>query len=195
MTKSQIAISLLLAAVASAHTAKAEVLDVAFLGVVQSQIGTGAALNSPVNGYFFYDTTLSAFTKFVIGGESAAAGFASQADLSPDHYTALYTAQLSPVAVGGDVNSTFSVDLEAKNSPWSALSAATLLSSAELTTNLDTAASSFTYYNANSNGSNVKMLTATLTSVQVSAVPEPTSAVLMLAGIAVAGLVARRRAI
>ena len=116
------------AALGSAASAQADVIDVTFSGIVQSQIGTIAAVNSPISGRFVYDTVLSACTVFSIGGLSVAAGFASQADMSPDKYTALYTAQLSPVAVGGDVNSTFSVDLEGAT-PWTASGAVALLTS------------------------------------------------------------------
>jgi hypothetical protein len=51
----------------------------------------------------------------------------------------------------------------------------------------------FTYYMANSNGTNLQTLTATLTGITVSAVPEPSAMALLLAGIAVVGAVARRR--
>jgi hypothetical protein len=190
--KTSSSIALAIAALASAASAQATAIDATFTGVVQSQIGTGVGVNSPISGEFIYDTALSAYTLFTIGGLSVAPGFASQADLSPDHYTALYTAQLSPVATGGDVNSTFSVDLEALSTPWTAGTALALLTSPELATNLDTALSSFTYYTANSNGTNLQTLTATLTGIQVSAVPEPASLALLLAGVAVVGLVVRR---
>ena len=187
------AIAITMAALAATATAQATVIDAKFTGVVQSQIGTLATVGSPISGEFIYDTALSAYTKFTIGGQSVAAGFASLADLSPDNYTALYTAQLSPVAIGGDVNSTFSVDLEALNTPWTAGNAIALLTNAQLATNLDTTYSSFTYYMANSNGSNLQTLTATLTGLQVSAVPEPATLALLLGGVAVVGAAVRRR--
>jgi hypothetical protein len=186
------AIALAVAALGTTVSAHAVVIDATFTGTVQSQIGTNATLNSPISGEFKYDTVLAAYTMFTIGGQSVAAGFASQADMSPDKYTALYTAQLSPVAVGGDVNSTFSVDLEGI-APWASSGAVPLLTSAELATNLDTTLSTFTYYMANSNGTNLQTLTATLTGITVSAVPEPSAMALLLAGIAVVGAVARRR--
>ncbi len=185
------AIALAVAALGTAASAQADVIDVTFSGVVQSQIGTTAVVNSPISGRFKYDTVLAAYTMFTIGGQSVAAGFASMADMSPDKYTALYTAQLSPVAVGGDVNSTFTVDLEGI-APWTASGAVALLTSAQLATNVDTTLSNFSYYMANSNGTNLQTVTASLTAIQVSAVPEPTSLALLLAGVAAVGFVVRR---
>ena len=97
------------------------------------------------------------------------------------------------MAVGGDLNSTFSLDLEALNTPWTAANAVALLTSAQLATNLDTTLSTFTYYMANSNGTNIHSVTAMLTGIQVSAVPEPSSVALLLAGVAGVGAVVRRR--
>ena len=193
-TLSPLAVALAVAALASTHVAQATLIDAKFSGVVSSQIGTAFVTNAPISGEFIFDTATSTYTLFSIGGQSVAAGFASLAALSPDNYMALYQAQLSPVAVGGDVNSTFSVDLEALNAPWAGGSAIALLSSAQLASNLDTTQSSFTYYTANSNGSNLQTVTATLTGIQVSAVPEPASAALWLAGLAVVvGGACRRR--
>lgn len=190
--KNFFAIALTSAALATAASADAAVVDVKFSGTVQSQIGTGLALNSVINGEFVYDTALSAYTLFTIAGQSVAPGFASKADISADMFTALYTAQLSPVAVGGDVNSSFSVDLEALDTPWSG-SAVALLTSPQLASNLDTKLSTFSYYTANSNGTNLKTVTANLAGIQVSAVPEPASAALLLAGLGAVGAVVRRR--
>jgi hypothetical protein len=186
------AIAIAAAALATPFAAQATVVDVTFSGLVQSEISSGSTVGSVITGEFIYDTTLAVFKMFSIGGESVAAGFASQADLSADRYSALYQAQLSPVAVGGDLNSSFNVDLEGLNG-WTASDAGALLSSAELPLNLDKTLSSFGYYMANSNGSNITSLTASLTHLQVSTVPEPASIALLLAGIAVVGAAVRRR--
>jgi hypothetical protein len=190
--KSIFAAALAIAALTTVASAQATAIAATFNGVVQSQIGTGVALNSPISGGFIYDTTLSAYTAFTIGGQSVAPGFKSSAELTPNGYTALYTAQVSPVPAGGTLNSTFSVDLEASTT-WAASSAVALLTSPELASNLDTTLSSFTYYTGNSDGTNVKSLTATLTGIQVSTVPEPASVAMLLAGVAMVGSLVRRR--
>lgn len=185
-------IAIATAALAVTCSAQATVVDVTFSGLVQAESGSGTTVGNAISGEFIYDTTLSVFRMFSIGSESVAAGFASQADISADHYSALYQAQLSPVAVGGDLNSTFTVDLEGL-SGWTASNASELLTNAQLPMNLDKTMSSFGYYMANSNGSNITSLSASLTDLQVSTVPEPASIALLLAGIAVVGATVRRR--
>lgn len=180
-------------AIAASLSAHAVVLDVTFSGLVQSQSGSSFALNSPISGEFFFDTLTGTYSSFTIGDQAVAAGFTSSAAVTPDLYSALYEAQVSPVAQGGTSNSTFSLDLEGL-SKWSSNDAVALLSDAsQLSTNLDTGNSSFNYYTANSDGTAINSLNASLTSVQVSTVPEPTSLALMLAGIAALGLRRARR--
>ena len=172
-----------------AAPARAVVLDATFSGRVQSQTGTSFAVGSTLAGEFLYDTVAARFLTFTVGGQSVAPGFASTAALTPDLYTALYQAQVSPVAQPGSANSTFVVDLEAANQPWAATSAVALLSDAsQLAANLDRTASSFGYYLANADGSNVRSVSASIGALQVTApVPEPTSVAMLLAGLALVG--------
>jgi hypothetical protein len=105
------------------------------------------------------------------------------ADITPDLYSAIYKAQVSPV-LGGTVNSSFTVDLESIVG-WPSNDAAALLGmTSQLATNLDTAMSTFGYNVSNSDGSGVQKLDAVLGSIQVSAVPEPGASAMLLAGLA-----------
>lgn len=183
------------AAVAVPLSAHADVIDARFSGTVQSQANAGFSLNSPITGEFIYDSSSARYLSFVIGGQSIAPGFASTAELTPDRYTALYRAQVSPVSLGGMLNSTFTLDLEALNAPWPSNGAiALLVSFSQLVGNLDTANSSFGFYTANADGTGIRSVSATLNNLQVSAVPEPTSVALLLAGIAAIGSRRARRA-
>lgn len=187
-------LALALAALATTASAQAAVIDAKFIGTVQSQANAGYALNSPIIGEFVFDTVAAQYLSFVIGGQSIAAGFSSTAALTPDLFTALYRAQLSPVQQGGGLNSTFVVDLEALNMPWPANGAvALLLNAGQLTSNLDLANSSFGFFTANSDGTNVRSVSAALNRLQVSAAPEPASIALMLGGMAMLGLNRARR--
>ena len=179
-------------AIAASLSAHAVVLDVTFSGTVQSQNGSSFALNSPITGEFFFDTVSGTYASFTVGDQAVAAGYASAADISLDLYSAYYKAQVSPVQMGGN-NSTFALDLESSNK-WSTSDAVALLSNtSQLSTNLETANSSFGYYTAHSDGTSVNSLNATLTSIQVTTVPEPSSVALLLAGIAAVGLRRARR--
>ena len=157
-----------------------------------SQTSTSFAVGAAVSGEFVYDTAASRYLSFVVGGQSVAAGFASMASITPDLYSAIYHAQLSPVPVPGTRNSTFTVDLEGQN-PWPSNDALALfLNTAQLTSNLDRTLSSFGFYNAAADGTDVHSLSATLSSFQVAAVPEPSAAVLVLVGVAAAARRLRR---
>jgi hypothetical protein len=192
--KRLLTLAVAVAAVASSLSAQAAVLDVNFSGLVQSQTGTAFAVNSPISGEFMYDTSTNWYTSFMIGGYSSpinpdpelgkASGYESKAYITPDQYSAQYTAQLSPVSpvpLGGTINNTFWVDLEGMNQ-WPTFDAVALLTnSSQLPSNLDTTLSNFGFYTANADGTNIQQLTASITRF---AVPEPTSFGLLLVGAA-----------
>ena len=181
------------AAAAIAGSASADVIDAKFSGQVATQTNTSFAVGAAINGEFLYDTVSSHYLSFVIGGQSVLPGFLSTATITPDLYSAIYQAQLSPVPLPGTRNSTFTVDLEGQN-PWPSNNALALLTNAgQLATNLDRIFSNFGYYNANSDGTDVHALSATLAAFQVSAVPEPSTVALMLVGLAAAARRVRNR--
>ena len=184
-----------LTAVLTSLSAHADVLDAKFFGTVQTQTNAGFTIDSPISGEFFYDTTSLKYLSFSIGGQSVASGFASTASLTPDLFTALYRAQVSPVESGGNLNSTFTLDLEALNAPWSAGSAAQLLTNAsQLASNLDTDNSTFGFFAANADGTGIESVTAALDGITVTtvvAVPEPSTVALFVGGLALLGV--RRR--
>jgi hypothetical protein len=163
--------------------ADATVLDATFSGTVASQAGTGLGVGGSISGAFVYDTVANAYQSFTVGGQSIPAGFSSSASLTPDLFSAIYKAQISPLSQGGTVNNTFTVDLEGLNK-WPTSDAVALLTSAQLAGNLDTVnspndvvPSTFGFSLSNSDGANVRQVTADLTSISVTAttVPEPAS--------------------
>jgi len=156
--------------------ANATILDATFRGAVASQAGTSLAVGSAISGEFVYDTTTNAYRSFAVDGQSISAGFSSSASLTPDLLSAIYKAQISPLSQGGTVNSTFTVDLEGLNK-FPTSDAIALLTSAQLAANLDTVNSTFGFNLSNSDGTNVRRVTAGLTSISVAAtmVPEPAS--------------------
>lgn len=181
------------ATIAATLSAHAALLDVTFSGLVQSQNGSSFSVNMPITGEFVFDTVSASYLSFSVGGQSVATGYNSSAGITPDFYSALYEAQVSPVAQGSISNSSFSVDLEGLNKWSSSDPAALLIDTSQLSANLDTGNSSFGFYTANSDGTAIQSATASLTTIQVTPVPEPTSVALMLVGVAAVGLRRVRR--
>jgi hypothetical protein len=151
-------------------------------------------------GHFDIDNITGNFLDFVIDGNSVAAGYMSSADIVPALTDAIYTAQVSPVSTGMPSNSSFSLDLSALTTWPSTDTAITLLNdTTQLTTNLDTInnplsafPSTFDYYTANANGTDIVALTADLTSI--TATPEPGSLALVTCSLLGLIIVLRRRA-
>jgi len=170
------ALLLALPVLALSLPANATILNATFSGAVAFQAGAGFTVGNAISGAFVYDTIVSAYQSFTVGGQSVAAGFSSSASLTPDLFSAIYQAQISPVSQGGTVNNTFAVDLLGL-SPWPTSNAAALLTSAQLAANLDTVNSTFGFNLSNSDGTNVRRVSADLTSISVTAttVPEPAS--------------------
>ncbi len=179
-------------AVAATGAAEANILDARFGGTVDTQTNTSFTTGAAITGEFLYDTVVGRFLSFTVGGQSVAAGFASSASITPDRYSAFYQAQVSPLS-GGSTNSTFVVDLESINQ-WPSTNALSLLqNTVQLTTNLDTMLSNFGFYNANADGTGIRSLSATLSSINVTAIPEPGTAALVVLGLSALGLRRRRR--
>ena len=193
-----------LMALTAAAPAGAAVIDAKFSGAVASQAGTGLGIGSAIPGEFLYDTTAGGYLSFTVGSASVPTGFASTASLTPDLFSAIYRAQISPVSQGGTVNSTFTVDLEGL-APFPTADAVALLTSAQPAANLDTAGSpnsvfpsTFGYNTSNADGTSVMQVSANLASISVTStgaptgVPEPASLALVAA--ALLGVCMGRRA-
>src|SRR5450631_404347 len=101
-----------LAAIAATQPAAADVIDAKFSGLVATQVNTSFAVGAEITGEFVYDTATSRYLSFAVGGQSVAPGYLSTATITPDLFSAIYQAQLSPVPLPGSRNSTFTVDLE-----------------------------------------------------------------------------------
>jgi hypothetical protein len=191
-------------AVLSAAPAHADVIySVDFTGTVyQTQGVTGQSVGSTVTGHFDLDSTNASYLDFTIAGKSVAAGYTSFATIGPALTDAIYTAQVSPVSSGMPSDNTFSLDLSSLTTWPSTDTAYTLLTdTTQLANNLDTITnplsafpSTFNYYMANADGTNVVALAADLTSVTATAVPEPASLGLVVPLLLGLVLFVRRRA-
>ncbi len=186
------------AAFAAVVPAYATVYAVSFTGVVIDSTGaTGEAVGSPVSGSFRLNDAGGQFSSFSIDSKSAPAG--SLANNSYGLFDAIYEDQISPVSAGGNVNSTFTLDLSALNGwPTGTDTIYSLLTdSSQLASNLDTSGDFFTstfgYYISDAAGNNVVQLDADLTSLSVTATPEPATLSLLGLALAAAGFVGRRK--
>lgn len=194
-----------LVAVSGAPARAAAIYNATFTGIVdQTQGATGESVGSTVTGHFDLDSGTGDFLDFVIAGQSVAAGYESFAAIGPALFDAIYTAQVSPVALGTPSNSSFSLDLSSLSTWPSTDTVYTLLTDGnQLATNLDTVnnplsafPSTFSYYTANADGTNVVSLNADLTSIRATAAaavtPEPGSFALLGFSLLGAGIFAGR---
>ena len=186
----------------TALPARATIYVVNFTGTVdQTQGATGDSIGDTVTGHFDLDSVTGGFFDFTVAGRSVAPSFLSSASIVPALTDAIYTAQVSAVSQGVPTNSSFTLDLSSLSFWPSSDTAYTLLTdTTQLTSNLDTIdnpltafPSTFGYYTANSDGTNIVALDADLTSLTVVTAPEPGSLALLASSI-LGVLVSVRRA-
>lgn len=177
---------------AATPVVNAAILDVTFTGTVFSTQGaTGASVGNTIGGDFVYDTAAGLYTSYTINGKSISTGFESFASVLPSSTDAIYEEQGS-----GSRFETFALDLSSLTTWPSNDAIALLLNANQLTTNLDigsTFPSTFDYFTANADGTNLVALSANLTTISVSSVPEPSSWAMLLLGFAGTGFMAYRR--
>ena len=181
----------------AAAPARAALIELSFAGTVSTQQGTSYLPGQTINGELNYDPGSNTITAFTIGAYSVQPQYASSAYISIDQYSAIYMAQTSPVAQGTSTNQTFALDLEAittfpyTGNPTSD-AVALLTNRSQIPANLDPAASNFSFYIANADGTNIQSLNATLLPNSVE-LPEPASLPILLTGLLVSLGVLRRR--
>lgn len=172
----------------AAMPAHAVLLNAAYSGAVTSQSNTSFAVGSVVTGSFSYDTDLGDFQTFVIGTFTKPAG--AVPTLTNNGSSALYRSQLSAVLDPSGVNNTLALALDGAfptNSPTALLLQPNLFASLD-----DTSSINYLRSDAAGTPANTVRLTATLTGLAVTAVPEPASSALFAT--ALIGLYALRRA-
>ena len=183
---------------ANVTLAHATTYSASFSGVVTSiQGATGESVGSPITGSFTLNDSTGQFSSFTVDRQSAPTGSLPNNGLS--FTDALYQDQISPVSVGGTTNTTLTLHLSAVNQfPVGMDTIYTLLTDkSQVPSNVDTSGdyltSTFGYHMANSAGGNVVSVTANLTSLAVTATPEPASFALLGSSLLGLGMMLRRR--
>lgn len=172
---------------AAAAPAHAVLINTSYTGAVTSQLNSGFAVGTTVAGSFSYDTALGDFPSFTIGGFTKPAG--AIPTLTNDGFTALYRSQLSVLPLGSGINNTLAVELDGA---FTTRDPVALLLQPNVFAGLDST-SSINYLRSDAAGTpaNTVRVTATLTGLSVTVVPEPASIALFTMGLA--GLTALRR--
>lgn len=175
------------AVLTAAAPAYAVLINAAYTGAVTGQLNSNFAAGSTITGSFSYDTVLGDFPSFTIGGFTKPAG--ALPTLTNDGFTALYRSQLSVLPLGSGINNTLAVELDGA---FTTRDPVALLLQPNLFASLDNT-SSINYLRSDAAGTpaNTVRVTATLTGLSVTVVPEPASIALFTMGLA--GLTALRR--